>query len=165
MARTDRRRGSGAAPLWAPADPARAAAVRELAEQRHAERGALLPILHDVLEHHGYIADDDIPVIADVLNLSRADVLGVVSFYPDFRRTPPPPVRVVLCRGEACQSVGAQLLYDAAQSAAAAVDQVEVGEVFCLGNCALGPSGVIHGRLRGRLTTQDVLAPLQRRQS
>lgn len=162
--KTDRRQASGAAPPRPPADAARADAVRTIATQYVGDRGPLLPILHSVLEHHGYIADDDIPVIAEVLNLSRADVHGVVSFYPDFRRTPPPAVRVVLCRGEACQSVGAEDLYAAARSAAARADDVEVGEVFCLGNCALGPSGVVNGQLRGRLTTADVLAPLHRRQ-
>ncbi len=164
MPRTDRRRGSGTAPLWAPADPVRAADVRKLAEQRRADRGPLLPILHDVLEHHGYIADDDIPVIAEVLNLSRADVHGVVTFYPDFRRTPPPAVRVALCRGEACQSVGAEELYAAASSAGSGDSDVEVGAVFCLGNCALGPSGVIDGQLRGRLTLAEVLGHVQGRQ-
>ena len=72
----------------------RAEAVRDLAGRHAAQRGPLLPILHDVVAAHGYVADEDIPVIADVLNLSRADVLGVVSFYHDFRRTPPPAHQV-----------------------------------------------------------------------
>lgn len=120
-------------------------------------RGPLLPILHAVIERFGFVDDGDVPVVADVLNLSRADVHGVVSFYGDFRRTPPAAHVVQLCRAEACQSVGAQGLYAATTSRYEAADDVEVHEVFCLGNCALGPTGVIDGRLRGRLT-EDVIA-------
>ena len=77
--------------------------------------------------------------VADVLNLSHAEVHGVVSFYADFRRTPPPAHRVRLCRAEACQSVGAQALYAATRARFGAGADIEVDEVFCLGNCALGP--------------------------
>ena len=136
----------------------RTEAVRQLAEQRLGERGALMPILHDVVDRLGYVAEEDIPVIADVLNLSRADVHGVVSFYHDFRRTPPPAQQVRLCRGEACQSVGAEDLYASVAAAYAHSPEVEVREVFCLGNCALGPSGLLDGRLVGRLTPERVAA-------
>ena len=115
-------------------------------------RGPLLPILHAVVERHGHVADDDIPVLADVLNLSRADVIGVVSFYHDFRRTPPTTHRVTLCRAEACQARGAEATYAAAADRWAGSTDVEVGEVFCLGNCALGPSGMLDGTLHARLT-------------
>ncbi|HHU08991.1 MAG TPA: formate dehydrogenase [Intrasporangiaceae bacterium] len=130
----------------------RASVVRGLAERRATERGPLLPVLHDVVAEHGYIADEDIPVIADVLNLSRADVHGVVSFYHDFRRTPPPAHVIQICRGEACQSVGADALLAEARDRYQDAEDVEVREVFCLGNCALGPSGMVDGRLLGRLT-------------
>lgn len=161
MARSiDRRRGSGAAPARPPADPARAEAVRAISTQLASERGPLLPILHAVVEDFGYIHDDDIPVIADALNLSRADVHGVVSFYHDFRRTPPAAHQVQICRGEACQSVGAESLYAATRAAVADRPDIEVHEVFCLGNCALGPSGVINGQLRGLLTAEHVASSL-----
>ncbi len=156
-----RRRGSGATPPPPPADPARAASVRILAESHRDQRGPLLPLLHALQAQHGYIADDDIPVIADVLNLSRADVHGVVSFYHDLRRTPPVAHQVTICRGEACQSVGAEALYAQASSAALGHPDVEVHEVFCLGNCALGPSGTLDGRLIGRLSTDRITGALE----
>lgn len=138
----------------------RAEAVRGIAERHLTERGPLLPILHDVVSELGYVADEDIPVIADVLNLSRADVHGVVTFYHDFRRTPPAQHQVQLCRAEACQAVGAADLYASARASFAGDDTVEVHEVFCLGNCALGPSGLIDGHLRGRLSLDALAAAL-----
>jgi formate dehydrogenase subunit gamma len=90
-----------------------------------------------------------------VLNLSVAEVHGVVSFYHDFRTEPPAAHTVALCRGEACQSVGAEALYDDTRARADSLGRdVEVAEVFCLGNCALGPSGTVDGRLHGRLSAQ-----------
>ena len=135
--------------------------MRILAESHRDQRGPLLPLLHALQAQHGYIADDDIPVIADVLNLSRADVHGVVSFYHDLRRTPPVAHQVTICRGEACQSVGAEALYAQASSAALGHPDVEVHEVFCLGNCALGPSGTLDGRLIGRLSTDRITGALE----
>ena len=82
-----RQRGPGPAPAPAPADPERAASVRSIAEELSAVRGPLLPILHEVVATHGWVTDDDVAVVAEVLNLSRADVHGVVGFYSDFRRT------------------------------------------------------------------------------
>lgn len=132
----------------------RAEIVRAIAEQHRGERGALLPILHDVVDECGHIAREDVVVVADVLNLSVAEVHGVVSFYKDFRTAPPAAHTVTLCRAEACQAVGAEQLYAHARSAALGHElgkSVEVDEVFCLGNCALGPSGTVDGRLYGRL--------------
>jgi formate dehydrogenase subunit gamma len=149
-----RQRSPGPAPAPAPADPARAASVRAIAEGLARLRGPLLPVLHEVVATHGYVDDDDLPVVADVLNLSRADVLGVVSFYHDFRRTPPPAHRAVVCRAEACQARGAEETFAAASDRWGQVGDVEVGEVFCLGNCALGPSAVLDGALHGRVTPE-----------
>lgn len=135
---------------------ARVEAVKALAAARASDRGPLLPILHDVVAELGYVAEEDIPVIADALNLSRADVLGVVSFYHDFRRTPPAEHEVRICRGEACQSLGAEALYASVTTAYAEEDDIEIREVFCLGNCALGPAGMVDGRIVGRLTPEAV---------
>ncbi|GAA4407641.1 formate dehydrogenase subunit gamma [Fodinibacter luteus] len=138
----------------APADPQRAASVRAIAEQLAGIRGPLLPILHEVVAAHGYVHDDDVVVVADVLNLSRADVHGAVTFYHDFRRTPPPAHRVALCRGEACQARGAETVHAVAADRWSGSADVEVGEVFCLGLCAVGPAGTVDGTLHAGLTPQ-----------
>lgn len=138
--------------------------VRAIAAARLEDRGPLMPILHDVMAEFGHIDRADVVAIADVLNLSVADVHGVVSFYKDFRTTPAPAHIVALCRGEACQSVGAEALYAAARCAAAAGEygtDTEVEQVFCFGNCALGPSGTIDRRLVGRLDPHRLAALTQ----
>lgn len=135
----------------------RVALVRAIAAQHSADRGALMPVLHDVMDELGHIAREDIEAIADVLNLSVADVHGVVSFYKDFRTSPPAAHTVALCRAEACQSVGAEALYaDTRARMGELGDDVELHEVFCFGNCALGPSGMIDGRLHGRLSPERI---------
>ena len=149
-----RQRRPGPAPPPAPADPVRAASVRAIAEQLAGIRGPLLPILREVVDTHGYVDDDDVPVVAEVLNLSRADVHGVLTFYHDLRRTPPPSHRVSLCRGEACQARGGEGLYAVAADRWADSPAVEVGEVFCLGLCAVGPSGTVDGTLHAALSPE-----------
>ncbi|GAA4880978.1 NAD(P)H-dependent oxidoreductase subunit E [Serinicoccus chungangensis] len=135
---------------------ARAESVREIAQGYARERGPLLEILHAVQAEHGCIAEEDVPEIADVLNLSVAEVHGTVSFYHDFRRTPAPDHQVQVCRAEACQAVGAAELWAATEERFAHREDVEVREVFCFGNCALGPSASIDGQLRGRVTIDDL---------
>jgi formate dehydrogenase subunit gamma len=135
----------------------RVALVRAIAAQHVGERGPLMPVLHAVVEELGHIAREDVEAVADVLNLSVAEVHGVVSFYHDFRTDPPAAHTVSLCRGEACQSVGAEALYaDTHARADSLGEDVEVAEVFCLGNCALGPSGMVDGRLYGRLDAERI---------
>lgn len=151
-----RQRGPAPAAAPAPADPARAAAVRAIAEQLASLRGPLLPILHEVVASRGHVDDDDVVVIADVLNLSRADVHGVVTFYHDFRRSPPTAHRISLCRGEACQARGAETSYAVATDRWNASPHVEVGETFCLGLCAQGPSGTVDGTLHAALTPDRI---------
>ncbi|MFI5101052.1 MAG: formate dehydrogenase subunit gamma [Actinomycetes bacterium] len=127
--------------------------------QAHADRrGPLLPVLHALQEEFGYLDPAAVPLVANLLNLSRADVHGVVTFYRDFRSTPPAPVHVQVCRAEACQSVGAHAL---AEHACRVLETdfggtspdgtVALDQVFCLGNCALGPSAMVDGRLYGRV--------------
>lgn len=137
---------------------ARAESVRDIAQRYAGERGPLLEILHATQREHGHVADEDVVEIADVLNLSVAEVHGTVSFYHDFRRTARPDHVVQICRAEACQAVGAADLYTSAQELFAHREDVEVREVFCFGNCALGPSASIDGRLRARTTLDDIAA-------
>jgi formate dehydrogenase subunit gamma len=134
------------------------ALVREIAVNHRGQRGALLPILHAVQEAFGYVPPEAIPVLADELNLSRADVHGVITFYHDFRSAPAGRTTVRICRGEACQSVGAERLVSHVRDVCgmslgenSADGSLTVEQVFCLGNCALGPAAQVNGRLQGRV--------------
>ncbi len=137
----------------------------------HAGRpGALLPILHDLQAEFGCVPDAAVPVLAEALNLSRAEIHGVVTFYHDFRRTPPGRHVVKLCQAEACQAMGCR---DLARHASDRLG-VELGEttpdgrvtleaVYCLGLCATAPSAMVDGRVIGRVTPARLdraLAPL-----
>jgi formate dehydrogenase subunit gamma len=142
--------------------------VRDIVATHRGQRGALLPILHSIQEALGCIPPEVIPVLADELNLSRADVHGVVSFYHDFRATPAGRTTVRICRGEACQAVGAERLVDHLRDRCGmslgdtSIDgSVTVEQVFCLGNCALGPAAQVNGRLRGRLDEARLSAILE----
>jgi formate dehydrogenase subunit gamma len=132
--------------------------ARAAAEAHRADRGPLLPILHAIQRELGHVPQSVEPVLADALNLSIAEVHGVVTFYRDFRRTPAAHT-VRVCRAEACQSVGAEALAAHAERAlgvptgeTTADGTVRLDEVFCLGNCALGPAVQVDGRLHGRVT-------------
>jgi formate dehydrogenase subunit gamma len=117
---------------------------------RHAGReGPLLPILHDVQHAQGFIGEDDIGTIALALNLSRAEVSGVVSFYHDFRRAAEPLPVVKLCRAEACQARGSEPL--AAWAEGVAQGRVKLEAIYCLGLCAAGPSAMVGDQVFARL--------------
>ena len=127
------------------------------------QRGPLLPVLHALQETFGYVDPRAVPLVAQTLNLSRAEVYGVLTFYSDLRSTPPGRVRVQVCRGEACQSVGAHALAQHATTAigvefggTTADGSVTLDEVFCLGNCALGPTVTVDGHLHGRVRAADL---------
>jgi len=121
----------------------------------HAEReGPLLPILHDVQAQFGWISEDHIQAIAQALNLSRAEVSGVVSFYHDFKRTPETRPVIKLCRAEACQARGSEPL--AAHAERVAGNRVKVATVYCLGLCSVGPSAMIGDHIYARLDEAQV---------
>ena len=127
---------------------------------RHvALEGALLPMLHALQHEFGYIHDEAIPLLAQALNLSRAEIFGCLSFYHDFRRAPPGRHELKLCRAEACQAVGSEALHAAVLSAletgwhgTTADGQVSVEPVFCLGLCACAPAALLDGAPLARLT-------------
>jgi len=119
--------------------------------------GATLPMLHALQDEFGYVDPQAVPLIAEVLNLSRAEVHGAISFYHDFKTAPQPARIVKLCRAEACQALGCESVVDElAHTHGIAVDDHHAGDaivetVYCLGNCALGPSALVDGELIGRV--------------
>jgi formate dehydrogenase subunit gamma len=138
--------------------------VTQAVVARHAdEPGALLPILHEVQDALGHIPRDAVPQIADALNLSRAEVHGVVTYYHHFRSAPAGRHVVQVCRAEACQAMGADALLAHAESAlrcsthgghgdTSADGRFTLNPVFCLGLCASSPAVVVNDRLHARMT-------------
>ena len=132
--------------------------AQALIDRKRDTPGATLPILHDLQEHFGYIDAAAIPLIADALNISRAETLGVVSFYHDFREAPAGQHVLKLCRAEACQAMGADALADQARGQlhvewgeTTADGRVTLEPVFCLGLCACAPAAMLDGRVVGAL--------------
>ena len=143
----------------------RAASI--IAEHRGRE-GATLPILHALQDAFGHVPEQAIPLIAAALNLTRAEVHGIASFYHDFRSTPPGRHTLRLCRAEACQAMGAERLHEAAQRRlgigwheTTADGAVTLEPVFCLGLCAVAPSGMLDGAPLGRLDPAGLDAALE----
>ena len=142
-------------------------ALRALCARHGNQAGALIEILHDVQNAQGHVPDSALPVIAQALNLSRAEVYGVVTFYHDFRKAPAGRHVLKICRAEACQAMGADRL---AASLAKAVG-IEIGgttpngavsleAVYCLGNCALAPAAMLDGKLIGRADDRALVQAL-----
>jgi formate dehydrogenase subunit gamma len=136
-----------------------------LAEHQGLE-GPLLPILHSVQTAFGYVPQDTLPVIAAHLNISRAEVHGVVSFYHDFREAPAGRHVVKLCRAEACQAMGADALAGRVQAALGCgwhdtAGDVTLEPVFCLGLCACGPAAMVDGQLIGRADVDAIMAKVR----
>lgn len=128
-----------------------------VAEHKHLE-GPLLPILHAVQEAFGYVPQPAMPIIARELNLSRAEVHGVVTFYHDYRGQPTGRHVLKICRAEACQSMGCETLVrhaearlDVACGNTTADQQVTFEAVYCLGLCAMSPAAMLDGEPVARL--------------
>jgi formate dehydrogenase subunit gamma len=133
---------------------------------RHRE-GPLLPILHEVQAEFGYIPDDAALIIGRVLNLSRAEVHGVISFYHDFRREPAGRHVLKVCRAEACQAAGGRAMAERLKARlgiefgeTAADRSVTLEPIYCLGLCAVAPAVMLDGEVIGRVdgATIDRLA-------
>jgi formate dehydrogenase subunit gamma len=123
--------------------------IGEIIAEHHRREGALLPILHDVQAEFGCVDEDAEVLIAKGLNLSRADVHGVVSFYHDFSAKPDPRPVVQVCRAEACKARGVEALVAGAEAAAG--ERVKLATVYCLGLCSAGPAARVGDRLHARL--------------
>jgi formate dehydrogenase subunit gamma len=137
----------------------------EIVNELKSLEGPLLPILHAVQEDFGYVPEAALPLIARELNLSRAEVHGVVTFYHEFRSHPAGQHVVRICRAEACQSVGGR---EIAEHACKVLDldwhgttpdgRVTLEPVYCLGLCSTAPSAMIDGELHGRLDRETLSA-------
>ncbi len=126
------------------------------------EPGPLLEILHAVQDELGSVPAEAVPLIADGLNLSRAEVHGVISFYHHFRERSPGRHVVQLCRAEACQSMNSRALEEFVRGRlrlnfgeTTADGRVTLEAVYCLGNCACAPSMMVNGQLHGRVTPEN----------
>lgn len=151
----DPRSKSRSEPRYEPWSEARGAEI--IAEHAGLE-GATLVILHALQEAFGHVPETAIPMVAQALNLSRAEVHGVVTFYHDFRHKPAGRHVLKLCRAEACQAAGGDALAARAEAKlgvalghTTADDRVTLEPIYCLGLCATAPSAMLDGRLIGRL--------------
>ena len=142
-------------PSYEPWNEARGAEI--IAEHKHLE-GPTIVILHAIQEAFGYVPEPAIPMIAQALNLSRAEIHGVFTFYHDFRHEPAGRHVLKLCRAEACQAAGGDALAARAEAKlgvslghTTADDRVTLEPIYCLGLCATAPSAMLNGRIVGRL--------------
>ena len=137
------------------------AAVRRIVAQHKERPGPLLEVLHAIQARFGYVPEGAVPVVAEELNLPRAEVHGVVSFYHFFRHSRPGAHTVSLCQAESCQSMGARKLAEHAQKRlgikfhqTTADGRFSLEPIYCLGNCACSPAVMIDGQLHGRMTPE-----------
>jgi formate dehydrogenase subunit gamma len=152
----------------APAADAPSATIEAIARARAELPGALLPILHAIQDELGYVPDQAVPIVAGVLNLSRAEVHGVLTFYHLVRRTPPGQRTIYVCRAEACQAMGAREL-EAHVKQRLGVDfhgttddgRFSLEPIYCLGNCACSPAVMIDESVHGRVTAAKLDALLE----
>jgi formate dehydrogenase subunit gamma len=153
-------------------EPWNAESAAELIALHAGEQGPLLPILHAIQENFGHVPAAAVPLIAAALNLSRAEVHGVVTFYHDFRNEPPGQRVLKLCRSEACQSMGGDALAARAEGRLATRlgettpdGRITFESVYCLGLCACAPAAMLDGEPVGRLDAARLDALLAEAQS
>ena len=121
--------------------------VEEILRRHAGRKGALLPILNDVQAAFGFVPDAVVPIVALALNLSRAEVHGVVTFYHDLKRAPATRPVIKLCRAEACQARGVDRIAPLFEGDA----RIEVETAYCLGLCASGPAAMVGERVFARI--------------
>ena len=146
------------------ATPVQLAIVDESITRLRDQAGALLPILHDIQEQLGFVPPQAVERIAKGLNLSNADVHGVLTYYHDFRQQAPGRHVLKLCRAESCKSMGCDSLEALLKQRGVGMHEtasdgsLTVEPVYCLGNCALSPAMLLDGKLLGRVTEQRLTA-------
>jgi formate dehydrogenase subunit gamma len=135
--------------------------IRRIAADHVGRPGGVLPALHAVQARLGHVPAEATAILAELFNLSRAEIHGIVGFYHDFRRTPPGRHVVKLCRAEACQSMGGRASEAHAKErlhtdfhATSTDGRYTLEPVYCFGNCACAPAAMIDGKLHGRVTPQ-----------
>ena len=126
-------------------------AVRVLS-QTSAQPGPVLISLQAIQAFFGFVPKPAVELVALACNVSRAEVHGVLTFYSDLRTSPPPSHEVRVCVAEACQAVGSRALVQGLEN-----EGIEYGEVFCFGNCALGPAVNVNGKLMGRVSIESIV--------
>lgn len=146
-----------------PLEPFSASRAEAIIVSEMAREGPMLPILHGMMEAFGCVPEAAVPIIAEKLNLTRAEVHGVVTFYHDFRREPAGRHVIKLCRAEACQAVGCETLADHVQETlgigfgdTTTDGSITLEAVYCLGLCAQAPAALIDDRVVGRLTAEKL---------
>jgi formate dehydrogenase subunit gamma len=150
---------------WAPkatsAGPVLPDTIDSIVERLKGTHGPLLPVLHAIQQTLGHVPPEAIPLIAEGLNLSRAEVHGVVTFYHYFRSRPAGRHLLQVCRAEACQAMGADALIGHIKQRlgidfhqTTADGSVTLEPVYCLGNCACSPAAMLDGELHGRVTPE-----------
>jgi formate dehydrogenase subunit gamma len=147
--------------------PADEAAVRRIAAEMKGRPGPLIEVLHAIQAALGYVPEAAVPLVAQILNLSRAEVHGVVTFYHFFRHSPPGKHTLSLCQAESCQAMGSEALARHAKARlgvefheTTSDGRVTLEPIYCLGNCACSPAALLDGRLLGRLTPERLDAIL-----
>ena len=132
-------------------------AIKATVNEFGARPELLVQILQAIVMRHGWVSEEAVRQLADELNLSRADVHGVVSYYHDFRTEPPGRHIVKICQAEACQAMGSRALTSHAQASLGTDMQgtradITLEPVYCLGNCACAPAVMVDGKTHGRVT-------------
>ncbi|MEJ6388349.1 formate dehydrogenase subunit gamma [Gymnodinialimonas ulvae] len=151
--------------MTATAAPSETAEIQAILDKNITLEGPLLPILHDVQATFGCVPDAARAPIAEALNITQAELHGVISFYHDFRREPAGQHVLKICRAEACQAMGANALSDKVLSmlgldwhGTSADGRITVEPVYCLGLCACGPAAMVNGQVRGRVTAETLVS-------
>lgn len=147
-------------------------ATTEIVTRHSAMPERLIQILHEIVGQFGHVPEAAIRQLATELNLSRADVHGVVSYYHDFRTDPPVRHRVRICQAEACQAMGSTELTNHAEASlgmplGGAGDDIALEAVYCLGNCACSPAVMVDGRTYGRVDSErfdELIGTLEQRE-